>query len=142
MAANTQPIYSSVGDIEWSSTPLIIQNQLYDGSGSVATVFSASASGSFVQRVRFKASGSTTATVARLFINNGGDNTTAANNFLFDEITLTGFSGSQTAASTVFEIPMNIALPPAYRIIATIGTTQIANGGWYVGAIGGSYLPI
>jgi hypothetical protein len=142
MAANTQPIYSSVGDIEWSSTPLITQNQLFDGTGTVATVFSASASGSFVQRVRFKASGSTTATVARLFINNGGDNTTAANNFLFDEITLTGFSGSQTAASTVFEIPMNIALPPAYRIIATIGTTQIAGGGWYVGAIGGSYLPI
>jgi hypothetical protein len=142
MAANTQPIYSSVGDIEWSSTPLIIQNQLYDGSGSVATVFSASASGSFVQRVRFKASGSTTATVARIFINNGGDTTTAANNFLYDEITLSAVTATQTAATTVFELPMNIALPPAYRITATIGTTQIAGGGWYVGAIGGSYLPI
>ena len=142
MAANTQPIYSSLGDIEWSTTPLIIQNQLYDGTGTVATVFSASASGSFLQRVRFKASGSTTATVARIFINNGGDTTTAANNFLYDEITLSAVTATQTAATTVFELPMNIALPPAYRIIATIGTTQIAGGGWYVGAIGGSYLPI
>jgi len=142
MAANTSPIYSSAGDIQWAPAPLVVQNQAYDGTGTVATVFSSSISGSYVQRIRFKASGSTTATAARIFINNGSDNTTASNNFLFDEITLAAVTGVQTAATTVFEIPMNIALPAGYRINVTIGTTQIAGGGWYAGAVGGSYLPI
>ena len=142
MASNTSPIYSSAGDIQWSTTPLITQNQVYEGTGTVATVFTAGASGSYIQRVRFKASGSTTATVARLYINNGSSNTTASNNLLFDEITLAAVTGVQTAATTTYELPMNIALPAGYKILATIGTTQIAGGGWYVGAVGGSYLPI
>jgi hypothetical protein len=38
---------------------------------------------------------------------------------------------------------MNIALPAGYRILATAATAPSgAGGGWFVGAIGGSYLPI
>jgi hypothetical protein len=142
MPSNTSPIYSSAGDIQWAPAALSAANTAYDGTGTSATVFSASISGSFVQRLRFKASGSTTATVARIFINNGATSSVASNNFLFDEITLAA-SGTPTSASatTVYELPMNIALPPAYRIIATVGIAQ-TGAGWYVGAIGGSYLPI
>lgn len=138
MPLNTNPIYSGVGDIQWGTSALVAANTTYEASGSVLTVFSASASGSFVQRVRFKASGSTTATVARIFINNGSGSVTASNNILFDEITLPATPSSSAAATSVFELPMNIALPPAYRILATTATAQ-AQGGWYVSAVGGSY---
>ena len=139
MALNTNPIYSGVGDIQFT-TVLTAINSTYDGSGAnSATVFSASISGSFVQRVRFKASGSTTATVARVFINNGQATGSAANNVLFDEITLPLTSATQTAATAVYEIPMNIALPAGYRILTTLATAQSAGGGWYASAVGGSY---
>ena len=38
MPANTSPIYSSAGDIQWSSTALITQNQAFDGTGTVAKI--------------------------------------------------------------------------------------------------------
>jgi hypothetical protein len=139
MALNTNPIYSGVGDIQWGATALVAANTTYEATGSnVLTVFSSSVSGSFVQRVRFKASGSTVATVARLFINNGGAITTTTNNILFDEITLPAITSGSTAATAVFELPFNVALPAAYRILATTATAQV-NGGWYVSAVGGSY---
>jgi len=139
MALNTNPIYSGVGDIQWGATALVAANTTYEATGSnVLTVFSSSVSGSFVQRVRFKASGSTVATVARLFINNGASPITSSNNILFDEITLPATTSGSTAATAVFELPFNVALPAAYRILATTATAQV-NGGWYVSAVGGSY---
>jgi hypothetical protein len=139
MALNTNPIYSGVGDIQWGATALVAANTTYEASGSnVLTVFSSSVSGSFVQRVRFKASGSTVATVARLFINNGASSITSSNNILFDEITLPAITSGSTAATAVFELPFNVALPAAYRILATTATAQ-TQGGWYVSAVGGSY---
>ena len=143
MPSNTSPIYSSAGDIQWTSTPLSAGNTAYDGTGTVATVFTAGVSGSFIQRVRLKASGSTTATVARIYINNGSSSATASNNFLFDEVTLAAVTSTSASATTVYELPMNVALPPAYRILAAAAIAPSgAGGGWYIGAIGGSYLPI
>ena len=106
------------------------------------TAFSSSISGSFVQRIRFKASGSTSATVARVFINNGSDSGSAGgiNNTLFDEITLPVTTTSATAATATYELPLNIALPAGYRILTTLGTAQAVGGGWYATTIGGSYV--
>jgi len=142
MAANTAPIFSGVGDIEWT-TVQTAANTTYDGTlGTPAIVFSASIDGGFVQRIRFKASGSATATVARVFINNGQSTGSAANNVLFDEITLAATTAIQTAATAVYELPLNIAIPPGYRILTTLGTVQSAGGGWYATAVGGSYTAI
>lgn len=140
MPLNTNPIYSGVGDIQWSTTPLTAVNASFDATlANAYTVFSASISGSFVQRIRFKASGSTTATVARVFINNGGSSGSATNNILFDEITLPLTTATNTAATPVYELPLNFALPIGYRILATVATAQAAGGGWLATAIGGSY---
>lgn len=143
MALNTSPIYSGVGDIQWASTALVNANPSFEatGTGSVV-VFTASASGSFIQRIRFKASGSTTATAARVFIGNtsGSGALSGSNVVLFDEITLPATTLSSTAAQAVYELPINAALPANYRIQATVATQQVAGGGWYVSAIGGSYI--
>jgi len=142
MAVNTSPIYSSAGQIGFT-TVLTSANTSYDATAANAvTLFTAGASGSFVQRVRFKASGSATATVARIFLNNaGGVTSSAANSVLFDEITLAATTATQTAATTVYELPMNIALPSGSAIVVAIGTAQAGGGGWYASAIGGSYIP-
>jgi hypothetical protein len=143
MAANTAPIYSAKGAIQWgiqSGTAAVLTtgNSAYDGTGTVAVVASASIEGNFIQRLRFKASGSTTGSVARIFINNGLTTATAANNFLYDEVTLPAVTATSGSATTTIEIPMNFVLPASYRITATIGISQ-PGAGWYVGAIGGSY---
>ena len=55
MAANTAPIFSGVGDIQWT-TVQTAANTTYDGTlGTPAIAFSSSISGSFVQRIRFRA---------------------------------------------------------------------------------------
>ena len=142
MAANTAPIFSATGDIQWT-TVQTAANTTFDGTvGTPAIVFSASIDGGFVQRIRFRASGSATATVARIFINNGQSTGSLGNNVLFDEITLASTSVSQTAAQAVYELPLNIALPVGYRILTTLGTVQSAGGGWYATVIGGSYTAI
>jgi hypothetical protein len=141
MALNTNPIYSGVGDIQWASTALVNANPSFEATGTgSAVVFTASASGSFVQRIRFKASGSTTATAARIFIGNATAGVLSGSNvILFDEITLPAVTVSNTAAQAVYELPMNAALPANYKIQATVSTQQAAGGGWYVSAVGGSY---
>lgn len=139
MALNTNPIYSGVGDIQWTTVMTAVNLSLDATAANAYTVFSASFSGSFVQRVRFKASGSTTATAARIFINNGGASGSAANNVLFDEITLPLTTTAAASATAVYELPLNVALPAGYRVLATLGTAQSAGGGWYASAVGGSY---
>jgi hypothetical protein len=138
MAANTAPIFSSLGDIEWGTTVLTTQNTAKDGTGTVLTCFTADATnGGFVQRIRFRAAGTNIATVARVFINNGSTNATAANNILYDEITLAATTISEVAAQPVYELPLNFALPPGYKLNVTLGTTVAA--GYYVSVIGGKY---
>jgi hypothetical protein len=142
MAVNTNPIYSGTGQIGFT-TVLTAANATYDANAANAvTLIKASDSGSFIQRIRFKASGSATATVARVFLNNaGGVTSSAANSVLFDEITLAATTATQTAATAVYELPINIALPSGSAVVVTIATAQAGGGGWYASAIGGSYVP-
>lgn len=146
MASNTSPIYSKVGDIQWgaadgnggSAGPLKTANTAVDGTGTVLTIFTADATnGGYVYRMRFRPAGTNTASVGRVFINNGSTNATIANNVLWDEITLAATTISQVAALQQYELPINYALPPGYKINVTLGTTVAA--GYVVSAIGGKY---
>jgi hypothetical protein len=137
MPANTAPIFTLIPKTSWGATAITTANTAKDGTGTILTVFAAGANGSYVQRVRFRPSGTAVQTVARLFINNGSTNATAANNILFDEITLPAITGSETAAQPSLEIPLNFGLPVGYLLNITIGTSVAA--GWYVSAIGGDY---
>ena len=137
MAANTQPIFSIAGDVEGGATAITTANTAKDGTGTVLTVFTANVDGAFVQRIRFRSAGTNIATVARVFINNGSTNATAANNILYDEITLAATTLSEVAALPVYELPLNFALPAGYVLNITLGTTIAA--GYYVSVIGGKY---
>jgi hypothetical protein len=68
---------------------------------------------------------------------NANNNTQIFNNFLWGELSLPATTGTQTAGTYDIDYPINLALPPGYRIIAGLGTT-VANG-WQVIAISGKY---
>lgn len=137
MPANTAPIFTLTPDVAWGTSALTTANTAKDGTGTVLTVFTAGANGSYVQRIRFRPSGTAVQTVARVFINNGSTNAIAANNILWDEITIPATTVSETTAQSTFEIPLNYALPAGYVLNVTIGTTIAA--GLYVSVIGGDY---
>jgi len=59
------------------------------------------------------------------------------NNIFFGEVSLPATTSSASAALVDVDYPMNVALPPGYKIIVGLGTTVAA--GWIVTAIGGKY---
>jgi len=106
-------------------------------TGTTYSVFTGGTNGSYVQKIRFRHQGTNSATVVRVFINNGGVTTTASNNTLYDEITLAANTIVQNAASINYELPLGFALPAGYRIYCTFGTST--TGGIIATVIGGDY---
>jgi hypothetical protein len=141
MPANNQPIFTRTPDVQWTASAMTVANTTTDlTSGTIYLAFSAdSTNGGYVQRIRFRTLGSNTnATVARVWINNGLTTATAANNALFDEITLPTTTVSQVAAQANYELPLNFALPAGYGIYITLGTAP-TSAGWEATVIGGKY---
>jgi hypothetical protein len=140
MAGNTTPIYSKVGAIGGiGGTTLTTAAADYTGvSTNNKSFFTADATnGGFVQRLRFKAIGTNVATVARIYINNGSANTSAANNVFYGEISLPATTASATASTSDIDYPLNFALPAAYQLYVGLGTTVAS--GWVVSTVAGAY---
>lgn len=145
--ANTNPIFTNAPDIQWGSAdgnggtagPLKTANTALDGTGTVLTVFTADATnGGFVRFLRARSIGTnSSASVLRIFINNGSTNATVANNTLYDEISLPTTTGSNSQALVPIEVPLGIALNPGFKINCTLGTT--VGGGWQITVVGGKY---
>lgn len=145
MPANTSPIYSIAGradSVAANNSGLVVgptANTALDGSGTLYKAFTAGSNGSYVQKIRFRPVGSPAATVCRVFVSSSGTTSSTVTN-LFDEITLPAVTLSQTAASSVFELPLNFALPTGYFLFVTFGTsTGSAGTGYSVVTIAGDY---
>lgn len=139
MAGNSTPIFSKVADWQWVGA-ITVGNTTKDlTSGTSYLAFTADATnGGYVKKLRIRHLGVNVATVMRVFINNGSATGTAANNILFDEIGIgANATVSETSSSTIYELPINEALPPGYKIYVTIGTAVV--GGLAVTAVGGKY---
>jgi hypothetical protein len=136
MVANTTPIFPLTPNISVGQT-IATANTAKDGTGTVATVHTAGANGSRVEKLRIRGLGTNVATVLRLFINNGLTNATAANNILHEEITLPATTLSETSQLLNQEIGLGISLPAGYKLMCTIGTTVAA--GYALSAIAGDY---
>jgi len=145
MPANTSPIYSIVGAVDSvasNNSGLVVgptANTALDGTGTLYKAFTAGANGSYVQKMRFRPVGSPAATVCRVFISDS-TSTSTTDTWLYDEITLPAVTVSQTAASSVFELPINVALDPNYLLYVTFGTsTGSAGTGYSIVTIAGDY---
>ena len=84
---------------QYASTPKIgtavisTANTNRDGTGTLGTVFTAGASGSRIDGIEIKATGTTTAGMVRLFLSDG------TNHRLFDEVPVTALTPSATVPS-------------------------------------------
>jgi hypothetical protein len=140
MPGNIAPIYSKVAHWSWPATLVTAANTALDGTGTSYLAFTADGTnGGYVKKLRVKHAGvNVSATVLRVFINNGSTPSTAANNILFDELSI-GSNGalSQAASAALYELPINEALPPGYSIYVTIGTA--CAGGLAVSVVAGKY---
>jgi hypothetical protein len=96
-------------------------------------VFTAGANGSYLQRLIARPAGTNIASVLRVFLNNGSTNATAANNVLITEATLP----ASTGALVPVELPLNFAIPAAYVLNVTLGTTVAT--GYYITVLAGNY---
>ena len=138
--ANNQPIFTRIGDVQWTDAMTVANTTTDLTSGTIYLAFTADATnGGYVQRIRFRTLGTNSnATVARIWVNNGATTATGTNNTLFDEITLPTTTVSQVAGQANYELPLNFALPAGYRIYVTLGTAP-TSAGWDAIVIGGKY---
>lgn len=147
MAGNANPIFQRLGDVNTAGTagttmPGTLTTAAADYTGVSANnilIFTSDATnGSWIERIRFKAntSSNNSASVARIYINNGSTHTTATNNTLYGEVTLPATTASATTATIEIDYPMGFPLNPAFAIYVGVGTTV---AGWQATAIGGPY---
>lgn len=143
MVANFNPIFTLTADISinngttFSSTLTLLVSDYTGASANYGLVHTAGTNGSYVKRLRFKALGTNIASVARIFVNNGGVNTTATNNNFYGELSLPATAQTNTAATVDLDYPMEFQLPPGFRIFVGLGTTVAS--GWDCMAIAGQY---
>jgi hypothetical protein len=136
MAGNGDPIFSRIGDVTKDGATGMNQLVLLGANNSLVWTADAT-NGGFIQRLRFKAGGTNVATVARIYINNGSANTTAANNTLYGELSLLATTATATGSLPDMDYSMGFALPPGFRIYVGYGTATAA--GWAVTPIAGKY---
>lgn len=128
------PAYAATPKIGWAE--ISTGNTNRDGTGTIGTVFSAGASGSRIERVVVKATGTTTAGMVRLFIHDG------ANAKLYAEVPVSAITPSSTVKT--FEetlegatMPhlMPLVLPTGYSLRASTHNAET----FVVTAVGGDY---
>lgn len=141
MAGNASPIFSRVGAISLGTAiTAVVTDYIGTGANNVLLSFTADATnGGYVQRIRFKAAGTNAVSVARIYFNNGSTNATAGNNTFFGEISLPATTGSTTAATVDIDYPINVALPPGYRIVVGISASTTLASGWVPTVVAGQY---
>jgi hypothetical protein len=129
------PQYTTTPNI--SADTEITANNVYDGTGTVGTCFTAGANGSYVGFIKLKPLGTNVASVARFWVNNGLTNATAANNYLIAEAALSATTAVANGSLIELTIPMNMAIEAGYKINFALGTTVAA--GWQATVVGGDY---
>lgn len=126
----------------------------FNGTSVTATdtalIFTAGANGSQLStlRVRFSQtastapSGSTTASVIRVWLNNGSTNATAANNLYYDDVALPVTLYSSTASMATYTIDFKgLVIPAGWKVYAgLVSTLTLANAAVHVSMPGGGDL--
>jgi len=136
MPQNTAPIFPLTPRVSWVT--MSAANTATDGTGTVATVFAAQASGSRIDYINCSATGSTVASVLRVFLNNGGTSSVAINNALFTEQSLPATTANNAAPiGPQLVVPINLSLPSGSKVNLTLGTAVAS--AWSFVAVGGDY---
>lgn len=121
---------------QFTATPKIgvgslsVANTALDGTGTVATVFTAGTSGSRIDEVIIQAAGTTTTGMVRLFLYDG------SNYSLFDEQTIAAVTPSSTVAAARYrKTYANLVLPTGWSLRAATAKAET----FKVTALGGDF---
>lgn len=160
MPVTATPIFTqtpNVGALNAIVSTAMTNTKAFDGTETAGTalalVYTAGANGARIDQImcRFTstngntASGTSAATVARFWINNGSANTTAGNNIFLGEVALPATAvtalGTSALATYALTLPTGgLNLPASYRIY---GGLTVAAGGTAIAialsAFGGDY---
>lgn len=130
----TQPQYAATP--RCGIDQVSVANTARDGTGTIATIFTAGANGSRIDAIDIKAVGTTTAGMIRLFIHDGTDAR------LLTEIPVTAITPSATLPSWEAQLNTNsmsqvlpIILPTNYSLRASTNNAETFN----VIAFGGDF---
>jgi hypothetical protein len=143
VAANTNPIYPltpNMGVMNALLTTAMTNTKAFDGTEAAGTAMVecliSGVDGCRIDSVEVRytstngatASGTTSATLVRLWMNNGGANTTATNNQLLGEIEIPAqtITALGTSALPVLKLDIGKSIPAGYKIYA--GTTVAVGG--------------
>lgn len=143
MPANTAPVFTLVGNLTANGGTTMTAGMVtatgdYTGvSANHVLAHTAGANGSYIKRIKFVATGTNTASVARIYLNNGSTNTTATNNQLIGQVSLPGTTAINTAATSEVEYPLEMMLEASFSIYIGLGTTVAAS--WIPTVIAGDY---
>jgi hypothetical protein len=139
----TDPQFVETPKTSWAvlTTVDATASKNHDGSSSTAAnipaIFTAGASGGYVESVKAVSQGTNVASVLRLFVNNGSASTTATNNSLYKEVALPATTIAEAAALAEVDVLLGISLPAGYKLLACLGTAVAT--GWAVTAQGADY---
>lgn len=160
MPVTATPIFAQAPNVGANNaivSTAMTNTKAFDGTETAGTalalVYTAGVNGSRIDQItcRFAstngatASGTSSATVVRFWINNGSANTTAGNNIFLGEVALpaTTVTALGTSALTVYYVTLPVGglnIPASYRIY---GGLTVAAGGTNIAialnAIGGDY---
>ena len=143
MAANNQTVFIKKGNLTANgsttmSAGVVTATGDYTGvSANHQLIHTAGADGSYIKRIHCVATGTNTASVLRIYLNNGSANTTATNNQFLGQLTLPGTTATNTAATSEVDYPLEMMIPAGFRIYVGLGTTVAAS--WVCTAVGGDY---
>ena len=138
MAQNTAPIFTQTPRLGFGI--INTSNNTFDMTTNTShSLFVAGTSGSYVNKMRVKPSGSTGATVLRFFLNNSGSTTVGTNNSLYAELSMPAITANASLAQNDFEVPLNIAIPANYIIYGVSANAISAGTGFEVTTVGGDY---
>jgi len=131
------PQFTSVPKVGYGYLSTASDN--YDGTSSDAvTCFTAGSNGSFLGFLRIKPNGtSNSATVIRIFLNNGGAQATATNNHLINEIQVSSSTGNPTTSTMEATCQFGFAIPSGYKVLCL--SAGDSTSGWHCTVIGGDF---
>lgn len=128
----TTPQYAGTAGSEGAAVAATA-NTNRDGTGTVTTIFTAGASGSRVERLKLKATGTTTAGMLRVFLHNG----TAF--FLHEEVPVTAITPSATVETWEGELVYGDTSPLILPASWTIRVSTHNAEGFHATTIAGDF---
>jgi hypothetical protein len=148
---NTAPIFTGTPRVGFTTITSAQNNS--QGSGTVGTniylAFSAGASGSYLQKVRFTLGGASantasTAGVLRVYISSVNTGTTTqTNTYLYQEVTAAAQTPNVittlTGATYPIDVPLNFAIPSGQNVLVGASAVTSANTVWNAIVFGGDY---